>query len=127
MELSDLKEEGGAIEEASAQPEENLDEVVPKPKPSTEREPMKLDSVTVSVPQPSKSRISKGKILPHSGRKRTSSTRASTNSLMSLWGKDVWSEAELFLTDTTICYEIKELGVSVNFQYYCAVGARTKG
>lgn len=111
MELSDLKEEGGATEEAAAQPEENL---VPKPKPSTEREPMKLDSITVSLPQPSKSRISKGKILPHSGRKRTSSTRASTSSLTSLWGKDVWSEAELFLTDTTICYEIKDLGVSVN-------------
>lgn len=80
-----------------------------KPK---EKEPTKLISTPVTVLEPSKSRVKGGKIrLFSSGRTRSSSTRSSTSSWKG-WGRDVWVKAELYLTPTTLCYQIEGVGVS---------------
>ena len=59
-------------------------------------------SIGVSVPEPSLNRVKDGKIQPYSG----------NTSLMGWWKRDVWREAELYLTNTTLCYKIEGMGVS---------------
>ena len=79
---------------------------------ASNQDPPKLGSISVTVPEPSKGKIRDGKIYPFGmGRSRSSSTRASTNSFSKLFFKDTWAKAELFLTETTICYEIEAMGV----------------
>lgn len=81
-----------------------------KPK---EEGPTKLRSLSVTVLEPSKSRVKGGKIrLFSSGRTRSSSTRSSTSSSKGWWGKDVWVKAEFYLTPATLCYLIEGVGVS---------------
>lgn len=75
----------------------------------------KLRSASVSVPEPSRSRVRDGKIQPYGwGRTRSTSggSRSSMGSLKSWLIKDVWTKAELYLTDSTLCYEIVGSGVS---------------
>ena len=67
----------------------------------------KLASFPVTVPEPSKSRVRDGTIHPFGmGRSRSRS-----NSVKSLFFKDTWSKAELYLTETTLCYKIQGVGV----------------
>lgn len=65
---------------------------------------IKLFSTLVSVPQPSRSRLtSDGKIQPFSsGRSRSSGSK---NSLSGV-GSSGWIHAELYLTDIMLCYKI---------------------
>lgn len=73
-------------------------------------EPRKLQSFEVAVLEPYKGRVKDAKIRLFGGRTRTSS-RNSTGKFR--WEKDVWAQAELFLTTTRLCYEIKGTGVSL--------------
>ena len=98
----ELKESSNGSAEAEASGEE-----------ASPRGPTKLRSASVSVLEPSASKVKGGKILPFSvGRTRSSSTRSSTSSTNRGWGKDVWIKAELFLTPLTLCYSIEGKGVS---------------
>ncbi len=69
-----------------------------------------LHSTIVSVPLPSRSRTSSdGKIrLFSSGRSRSSSSRNSLGSIGT--GGNYWTPAELYLTNTTLCYRLKTQG-----------------
>lgn len=82
-----------------------------------EEEVTKLQSVSVTVLEPSKSRVKDGKIRLFSvGRVRSSSTRSSTSSSRGWLGRDVWVKAELYLTPSKLCYNIDGMGVS--WDYY---------
>lgn len=81
------------------------------------KEATKLQSVPVTVLEPSKNRVKDGTIRLFSvGRLRSSSTRSSTSSSKGwLFGKDVWVDAELYLTPSTLCYRIEGMGVSRSY------------
>ena len=91
------------------------EEAVPKPA-VLHIKPLKLLNTNVSVAEPSKRKVSDGEIqLIGGGRSRSSS--GSTSSLKGLCGKDVWMKAELYLTETTLCYNINDVGVRDFFCY----------
>ncbi len=100
-------------EEVSKNPPGSSEKEEVASKPSAEKtEPLKLASLPVTVPEPSKSKVRDGKIHPFGmGRSRSSSTRGSTSSLKGWFVKETWSKAELFLTETTLCYKIEGMGV----------------
>lgn len=77
------------------------------------QDPPKLRSILVSVPEPSRGKVREGKIQPFAGGRTRSSSGGSRSSIGTLrWGRDVWKEAELYLTDTSLCYSISDTGVS---------------
>ena len=78
-------------------------------------EPKKLQSFQVAVLEPYKGRVKDGKIRLFGGRTRTSSRNSSGKFR---WEKDVWTEAQLFLTPTLLCYEIKKTGVSLGRSWF---------
>ena len=78
--------------------------------PRSQEKPVKILTTTVGVAESSKRKVTNGQIrLFDHGRSRSSS--GSTSSLKGLWGKDAWMRAELYLTETTICYNIEDIGV----------------
>ena len=97
-----------AIRESSSKASE--DEVASKP--AVVQEPKKICSITVSVTEPSKRYLSEGQIQLF-GRRRSISSTGSSSSLKNLWGKDVWVKAELYLTETSLCYSIDGIGVCI--------------
>ena len=79
-----------------------------------------LGRFPVTVPEPPGNRVRDGRIhLFGVGRLRSLSNRA--NSLKSLFIKDTWSKAELYLTDTTLCYRIDGTGVCNDAYCVCVI------
>ena len=81
------------------------EEVVSKPSTLQEK-PVKILTTTVGVAESSKRNVTNGQIRLF-GRGRSRSSSGSTG----LQGKDAWMRAELYLTETTICYNIEDFGV----------------
>ena len=75
----------------------------------------KLHAVLVSVPQPSRSRItSDGMIQPFPGRSRSSSGKIGQSGS----GNSGWIKAELYLTDVMLCYDIQQHGQVISVIFY---------
>lgn len=91
---------------------EQLEEAKTAPTAGGEKANSRTRSIRVSVPEPSQRRVKDGKIQPFSRRSRSSSGSVS-NISSKRTRKDVWREAELYLTDMSLCYKIEGMGVSI--------------
>ena len=80
--------------------------------------PLKILNTTVHVAEHSKREVTNRQIQLFGRALRSRSRSGSASPFKGWWGKDVWTKAELYLTETTLCYSIEDTGVIIHFNMH---------